>query len=30
MKYTNNEGYPTLSRMSVDIGIDIIKKYAKK
>lgn len=30
LKYTANEEYATLSRLSVDIGIDIIKKYANK
>ena len=30
MKYTAIEEYVTLSRLSVDIGILIIKKYAPK
>lgn len=30
LKYTANDEYATLSRMSLDIGIDIIKKYAPK
>ena len=30
MKYTANEEYATLTKMSVDTGIDIIKYYANK
>ena len=28
LKFTSNELYATLSKLSVEIGIDIIKKYA--
>lgn len=30
MKFTANEDFATLSKMSVDTGIDIIKQHANK
>jgi|JI61114BRNA_FD_contig_31_5321941_length_228_multi_3_in_0_out_0_2 hypothetical protein len=30
MKYTANEDFATLTKMSVDTGIDIIKYHANK